>query len=151
MTFVLNLTVAIGVVLTCTPQPVDTAAPPAAVQAATSGSIERVVPRLDAILGPDARLDLIGEHFGATEGPVWLQEGQNGHLLFSDMPANVIYKRTPDGSVSVFLEKSGYTGNDILNAGAQSTSGRLTVILIGDPQGRVVIAAMADRSIARIE
>jgi len=156
-TFVPSLTVAIAVVLAFTPQPVGTAAPSAAVQAATAGSIERVDPRLDAILAADARLELLGEHFGATEGPVWVQEGQNGHLLFSDMPANVIYKRTPDGSVSVFLEKSGYTGDDILNAGAQSTSGRLAVILIGsngltlDPQGRVVIAAMADRSIARIE
>ena len=154
---VTNLAVAIGLVLAGSPQPVETAAPPAALQAAALGSIERVDPRLDAILAPDAKLELLTEHFGATEGPVWVQEGRNGHLLFSDMAANVIYKRTADGQVSVFLEKSGYTGDDVLNAGAQSTSGRLAVILIGsngltlDPQGRVVIAAMADRAIARVE
>ena len=155
-TFVL-LTCALGVGSACTREPIENAAPPAVVEAPALGSIERLDPRLDAILAPDTRLELLGEHFGATEGPVWVQEGQTGYLLFSDMPANVVYKRTSDGQVSVFLEKSGYTGDDVLNAGAQSTSGRLAVILIGsngltlDPQGRLAIAAMADRAVARIE
>jgi hypothetical protein len=51
--------------------------------------------------------------------------------------------------VSVFLERSGYTGTDVSNVGAQSTSGRLAVIVLGsnglarDPQRRIVIAAHA--------
>ena len=149
--------VAISLVSACTQQPVETAAPPAAVDPPALGSIERLDPALDSILASDARLELLGEHFGVTEGPVWVQERENGYLLFSDMAGNVVYRYTPDGRTSVFLEKSGYTGDDILNAGAQSTSGRLAVILIGsngltlDPEGRLVIAAMADRAIARIE
>jgi gluconolactonase len=58
----------------------------------------------------------------------------------------------------VFLEKSGYTGTDILNVGQQTVSGgRVAILLIGsngltlDSQGRLVIAAMADRNIARLE
>ena len=151
------LLVATNLVSACTQQPVETAAPAAAVEQPALGSIERVDPRLDSILAPDARLELLGEHFGVTEGPVWVQERENGYLLFSDMAGNVVYKYTPGGQMSVFMEKSGYTGEDILNAGAQSTSGRLAVILIGsngltlDPEGRLVIAAMADRAIARIE
>lgn len=126
-------------------------------QAPNGNPIERLDPALDAILAPNARLELLGEHFGMIEGPVWVQEGQNGYLLFSDMAANVIYKRTFDGQVSVFLENSGYTGNDILNVGAQSTGGRLHILLIGsdgltlDPQGRLVIAAMVDRTVVRLE
>jgi gluconolactonase len=148
---------AILVTTACTQQAVEPAAPRAAAESPALGSIERADPKLDAILAPDARLELLGEHFGVTEGPVWVQDRDNGYLLFSDMAGNVVYKRTSDGQTSVFLEKSGYTGDDILNAGAQSTSGRLAVILIGsngltlDPDGRLVIAAMADRSIARIE
>jgi len=39
------------------------------------------------------------------EGPVWNSKG--GFLLFSDIPANRIYKWVPDGSVTVFRESSG--------------------------------------------
>lgn len=151
------LAVAVGIVSARAQQPVETTASSSKIQSPALGSIERVDPGLDAILAPDAKLEGVGEHFGVTEGPVWVQEGQNGYLLFSDMAANVIYKHTPGSETSVFLERSGYTGKDLQNAGAQSTSGRLAVILIGsngltlDPQGRLVIAAMADRAIARIE
>lgn len=44
-----------------------------------------------------------GYHF--LEGPVWNSLG--GFLLFSDIPANRIYKWVPDGSVTVFREPSG--------------------------------------------
>lgn len=119
--------------------------------------VERLDPAIDSIVSADAKLELLGEHFGTTEGPLWIQEGPSGHLLFSDIPANVIYKWTPDGKVSVFLEKSGFTGADNSNVGAQSTSGRLAVIGLGsnglalDPQGRIVIATHGDRNIARLE
>ena len=120
--------------------------------------IERLDPALDAIIAPDAKLETLGEHFGLTEGPVWVPEGRSGYLVFSDCAANVIYKWTPARALSVFLENSGYTGKDILNVGQQTiTGGRVAILLIGsngltlDPQGRLVIAAMADRNIARLE
>jgi len=120
-------------------------------------TVEKLSPALDAIVSSDAKLELLDDHFGTTEGPIWIQEGQSGYLLFSDIPANVIYKWAPGSGVSVFLEKSGYTGTDISNVGAQSTSGRLAVIVLGsnglalDPQGRVVIATHGDRNIVRLE
>jgi gluconolactonase len=120
--------------------------------------IQRLDPALDRIIAPDAKLEVLGEHFGLTEGPVWVHEERSGYLLFSDCAANVIYKWTPAGAFSVFLEKSGYTGDDILNVGQQTvTGGRVAIVLAGsngltlDPQGRLVIAAMADRNIARLE
>ena len=61
-----------------------------------------------------------------------MPEGRTGYLLFSNCAANVIYKWTAPGALSVFLEKSGYTRADILNVGQQTISGgRVAILLIG--------------------
>ncbi len=125
--------------------------------AGTPFRIIRLDPALDDIIAPDAKLETLGEHFGLTEGPVWIQQGPNGFLLFSDNAANVIYKWQQDAPLSVFLENSGYTGKDVKNVGAQTISGRLAILLIGsnglalDPQGRLIITAMTDRNVVRLE
>ncbi len=119
--------------------------------------VVRLDPALDSIISTDARLEILGEHFGLTEGPVWVKQGNSGYLLFSDCAANVIYKWQQGAPLSVFLERSGYTGNDVLNVGQQTVAGRLAILLIGsngltlDPQGRLIIAAMADRTVVRLE
>ena len=92
--------------------------------------IIRLDPALDTIVSPDAKLETLGEHFGLTEGPVWVQESNSGYLLFSDLTANVIYKRTPDGVLSAFAENI-YNGSDLLNVGQQTRSGRMAVVIIG--------------------
>lgn len=56
-------------------------------------------PALDAIVAPDAQLETLGDRFGLTEGPVWVPDPAGAYLAFSDLTANVIYKRTPDGAV----------------------------------------------------
>ena len=38
-------------------------------------AIVKLDPALDAIVSPDATLDTIGDRFGLTEGPVWIQDG----------------------------------------------------------------------------
>ena len=55
-------------------------------------------------------LEKLAGGFQFTEGPVWHPDG---YLLFSDPNANTIYRWSPEGSVSVFRTKSGYTGFDI--------------------------------------
>src|SRR5579884_1344340 len=79
-------------------------------------------PALDELISTDAKLETLGDHFGLTEGPVWVQQGDDGYLLFSDNAANKIYKWSPHGPLSVFLNKSGFTGADATNAGAQTVS-----------------------------
>ena len=64
-------------------------------------SIERLDPALDAIVSPDAKLELLGERFGLTEGPVWVPAKQM--LLISDVPNNKVYKWTQADSVQLFL------------------------------------------------
>jgi gluconolactonase len=119
--------------------------------------IEKLDRALDEIVAPDATLETLGDHFALTEGPLWLDEGQDGYLLFSDCAANVIYKWARTRPLSVFLEKSGFTGKDASLAGFPTVAGRVAVLLIGsndlalDPQGRIVVTAMTDRTVYRLE
>jgi gluconolactonase len=86
-----------------------------------------------------------------------VRDGGRGHLLFSDNAANVIYKWAEGQPLSVFLERSGYTGPDVTRVGAQTVAGRVPILLIGsnglalDPQGRLVVTAMNDRTVYRLE
>jgi gluconolactonase len=127
---------------------------------ATEGTpfrIERLDPALDAIISPAATLETLGDRFALTEGPVWVGDGPNGYLLFSDNAGNVIYKWAPGAPLSVFLERSGFTGTDNTKVGAQTVAGRVPILLIGsnglalDPQGRLVVTAMNDRTVYRLE
>lgn len=132
----------------------------AAGQAAPTSSVVRLDPALDAIVSPNAKIEILKEdYFGATEGPVWVRDGQSGYLLFSDQAANRVYKWSQDGVLSVFLERSGFTGNlRSLNVnGSIFNLGRLYVSLVGsnglalDAQGRLLLCTHGDRSLVRIE
>lgn len=127
-------------------------------------SVVRIDPALDEIISPDSQLTLLKGGFGFSEGILWIRKGEQGFLLISDMPANVIYKLTLDGALSVWLDHSGYTGHDIWRVGFIQTNGKsrddpafeeFAMIgsngLAADRQGRVVIASWAGRSIDRIE
>jgi len=112
--------------------------------------IARLNPALDEILPIDAKVEKLADHFGFLEGPVWVKKG--GYLLFSDIPANVIYKWSPDAKkASIFLAYSGFTGTDDSTAGMQLNNGQGLVTLLGsnavtvDPQGRIVYCAHGDR------
>lgn len=118
--------------------------------------IARLNPGLDEIVPMDAKVEKLQDHFGFLEGPVWVRKG--GFLLFSDIPANVIYKWSPAaGKASIYLAYSGFTGSDDSTAGMQLNDGHGMVTLLGsngvtvDPQGRIVYCAHGDRQIVRIE
>src|SRR5215470_2518490 len=73
----------------------------------TDKAVVRLDPGLDALVSPDAKLELVRGDFGFTEGVTWVPQGNSGYLLFSDIPANVIYKMSPDGkNLSVYLERA---------------------------------------------
>src|SRR5262245_37985105 len=73
-------------------------------------AVLRLDPALDALGSPDAKVELVKGGFGFTEGPVWVQKGKEGYLLFTDIPGAVVWKLTADGRASVYLENVGYTG-----------------------------------------
>src|SRR5207249_367104 len=84
------------------------------------GEVVRLDPALDAIVPTPARIEKLAAGFLFTEGPVWVRDG--GYLLFSDPNDNRIYRWTPDGDLSVFRTKSGYTGPDIADYGKRLNS-----------------------------
>lgn len=143
------------------PAPVSEPAPAPAGEASkpddkTAFAIVKLDPALDAIVSPDARLETVGDRFGLTEGPLWIRDESGGHLLVTDIVANVIYKWTPSGGITAFLENI-YDGPDILNVGQQTRRGRINVLIIGangltlDREGRLLMASPASRAVKRIE
>jgi gluconolactonase len=120
-------------------------------------TITRTNPTLDEIVSPDASLSLLASNFGLNEGPVWIPDGNAGYLVISGLLDNVLYRINPDGAVSVFLDRAGYSGTDVNNVGTQTRAGRSHVLLIGpsctglDSQGRLIWCADNDRTLMRLE
>ena len=61
---------------------------------ATIGRIARADPALDNLIPADARIEVLAGGFTWTEGPVWVEDEAGGHLLFSDIPRNSIFRWT---------------------------------------------------------
>jgi gluconolactonase len=137
----------------------------ATAQSASDKVVTRLDPALDALVSPDAKVELVKGGFGFTEGPVWKQQGREGFLLFTDIPGNVVYRLTPqDGNASVYLDHTGFGGPDIWRWGSVGNNGYER----GDPrfeefamtgadglaldrQGRLILATLAGRSLVRLE
>lgn len=75
----------------------------------TLGKVVRIAPELDKLIALDAKIEVLSSGYQWSEGPVWVKNG--GYLLFSDVPANTIYRwKEGDKSATPFLKPSGYTG-----------------------------------------
>ncbi len=75
----------------------------------TIGSIEKKDSALDAILSENVAIEIIGEGYTWSEGPVWIEK--ENMLLFSDVPENIVYKWTEEKGVEPYLTPSGFTGD----------------------------------------
>ena len=107
------------------------------------GTIERTDPLLDAIISPDAKAEIIAEGFDWSEGPLWIEEHKM--LLFSDVPANTVYKWTEKKGKEVYLTPSGYTG--AVKRGGEMGSNGLTT----DNEGNLVLCQHGNRQMARMD
>ena len=76
----------------------------------SSSSVVFIKKSLSGIVPKDAKIEKIAGGFQFTEGPVWHKDG---YLLFSDIPANKIYKYVPDEGITVYQENSGFLGTNI--------------------------------------
>jgi sugar lactone lactonase YvrE len=125
--------------------------------------ILRLDPALDHVVLANAKVTVVkGEnYFGVIEGAAWVPDKAAGYLLFTDFTANVVYKWSPEAKeLSVFLTKSGYTGNlDDYKGHVLPTQYGAPIYIydfgangIGlDPQGQIVLCAHGDRQIVRLE
>lgn len=58
------------------------------------------------VVDEDADPEIITEGYEFTEGPLW---HESGYLLFSDIPANTVYKWTPGEGAEMYLKPSGHS------------------------------------------
>ncbi|GMV51923.1 MAG: Gluconolactonase [Nitrospirae bacterium] len=120
------------------------------VQIAAAGSdpvsftITRMDSRFDRLVPRDAKLEKITDGFTWVEGPVWRKQG--GYLLFSDIPANAVYKWKEGEGTSLYLKSSGYSGTTPFSGKEPGSNG-----LTFDAQGRLVLCRHGDRQIGRLE
>lgn len=120
----------------CQPKPQDPQ-PPAPL---TLPRVERTDAALDKLIPADAQVETLAEGFQWGEGPVWLP---GGYVVFTDVPANTMYKWKEGEGKSVYLTPSGYTGPD---AGREGANG-----LLLDAQGRLVLCQHGDRRVAYMD
>lgn len=81
------------------------------------------------IIGKDVEPEKITSGYEFTEGPIW---HSSGYLLFSDIPANTIYKWKPGEEVVEYLKPSGHSNG-----------------LAFDQKGRLLLA-QHDGAVARL-
>ncbi len=116
---------------------------PARLCAAPLGGVKRRAPGLDALIDENAVVGEITSGFVWAEGPVWVENGR--YLLFSDVPANVMYRWSEAEGLSKFLSPSGYSGppTDTIREGGSNG-------LALDLSGALVYADSGDRGLTRL-
>jgi len=114
------------------------------VDAAVPAKIDRMDVGMDAIVPAGATVERVATGFTWVEGPVWIPQG--GYLLFAEITSNSIRKLTPDGTVSIFMQPSGYRGTAPYG-GKEPGSNGMTL----DPKGRLTVAGHAQRDVWRLE
>jgi gluconolactonase len=116
-----------------------------------SVDIKKDSPRFIRILDPEAlslvdssaAIEIIAEGYKWSEGPAYVSDGD--YLLFSDVPANRVYKWKEGKGATVYLEPSGYTGT-VPKEKEPGSNGILV-----DKKGRLVLCQQGNRQIARMK
>jgi gluconolactonase len=118
-----------------------------AVSANTVKVLSRYISVLDAdasnLIDSAAVIEVIAEGYKWTEGPVYISDSD--YLLFSDVPANKIYKWKQGKGTSIYLEPSGYTGT-IPKEKEPGSNG-----LVIDKKGGLVLCQQGNRQIGRMK
>jgi gluconolactonase len=118
--------------------------PGAAAPVPVETEVERLDPRLDAVVPPGARLERLAGGFAWVEGPVF--DDATGALFFTDIPANAVFRWTPALGARLFLRPSGYSGAGPFRGREPGANG-----LALDAEGRLVLCEHGDRRVTRLE
>ena len=139
----LVLAVAVGACGSPPPSDEETAAPIQPLDPG-AGTILRVDPAFDALVPADAQIEKLADGMMFIEGPVWVRRGDPApHLLFSDIPANVIRKWMPGAGVTDFM-------NPVFEGDPAGRSVGSNGLLI-DAEGRLILCEHGNRRVSRIE
>jgi sugar lactone lactonase YvrE len=97
-------------------------------------AVEVLDPGMRSVVAPDAAVRQIAADLKFTEGPAWMDAPGGGCLLFSDIPADTIYRWTEAKGLEVFRKPS------------HNSNGNTT-----DRQGRLVTCEHGSRTLTRTE
>lgn len=109
---------------------------------ATIGRIERHDPAFEKLVADDAKIEVLAGGFTWTEGPVWISDETGGHVLFSDIPRNSIFRWSESRGIDLFMRPSGYTG--VSYYGLEPGTNGLAL----DAQGRLTACEHGDRRVS---
>lgn len=101
-------------------------------------------PAFTTIVHRSAQIEELAHGFSWVEGPVW--NPSENSLLFSDVGNNQVLKWKQGYPIAVFLNPSGYTGDEPFAGHEPGSNG-----LAFDPKGRLVLCQHGDRKISRLE
>lgn len=107
------------------------------------GNIEFVSQELGSIINKNAKVEIIADGCQFTEGPLWVTKEKM--VLFSDIPANTIYKWTEAKGKEEYLKPAGYTGKES-RGGFLGSNG-----LILSSDGKLWLCQHGDRRIAMMD
>jgi gluconolactonase len=109
----------------------------------TLGTIERKDAKFDDLIAKDATIDVLADGFDWSEGPVWVKDKTGGHVLFSDIPKNMIWKWSEKDGLKEYLKPSGYTGTEKFTGREPGSNG-----LALDKDGTLTMCMHGDRRLA---
>lgn len=98
--------------------------------------------KLSEIIPNYLQVEIIGEGFGWTEGPLWLPT--ENKLIFSDIPSNSIFEWTEKEGTKLYLKPAGFTAK--VNRGGETGSNGLLL----SPEGKLILCQHGDRRIAKM-
>ncbi len=109
---------------------------------AGAGAIVHADGGLAAIVPDGAVIEHLATGFSFLEGPVWVDHGEGGHLVFSDLRGNALHRWYPDGRL-LTTPRPFFRGRPTGNIGPNG----LTI----DAEGRLVVCDSGNRRIVRQE
>jgi gluconolactonase len=120
----------------------EVAAPAAAAKDSTP-HIQILDAEASGFIDSAANIEVIARGFKWSEGPVY--NSDSDYLLFSDVPANKIFKWKEGNGTSLYLEPSGYTGT-VPKVKEPGSNG-----LVIDKNGKLVLCQQGNRQIGRMK
>ncbi|PLX03353.1 MAG: gluconolactonase [Marinilabiliales bacterium] len=141
--FAIYIVFSILVFVSCNNMPKNDASQSTEVEYSTSNlKIDIYDPSSLLIVDTNASIEILAKGFLWSEGPLWVDELQS--ILFSDVPANKIYKWNEKDSISVYLESAGHSGKENKDSSRGSNG------LILNKENQLLICQHGDRRIARL-
>ena len=108
----------------------------------TIGSLIVADPRFDALIPPDTKLEVIADGYEWAEGPVWVPR-EGSFLLWSDVPANTIYKWAPGQAAAEYMEPSASRASAHTAANPAATGSRSIARAGSSPPSTATAASRA--------